>query len=74
MQKEKKEWKKNPQAIAEFDRLGMKFFGDAFFEKQQDSFGGSGSEHKSIFYTVFIAPWIYIVKALLHIFFKKSGD
>ena len=74
MQKEKKEWKKNPQAIAEFDRLGMKFFGDAFFEKQQDSFGGSGTEHKSIFYTVFIAPWIYIVKALLHIFFKKSGD
>lgn len=74
MQKEKKEWKKNPHAVAEFDRLGKSFFGDAFFEKQQDSFGGSGTDHRSIFYTVFIAPWIYIVKALFHIFFKKSDD
>ncbi|MFC1725388.1 hypothetical protein ACFL4T_07150 [candidate division KSB1 bacterium] len=74
LQKEKKEWKKNESAVTEFDKLGTKFFGEQFFEKQSSGLAEDTSTEHSLLYNIFIAPWLHIIKAIFHIFFKRFFD
>jgi len=71
MQKEKKEWKNNEEAVAEFNKAGKKFFGEQFSQKQKGAGIEDYQNHKGILYNIFIAPWVYIFKAIYHMLFKR---